>query len=101
MFKALPAAQLLLLAKKISPRLTIPLVVAINEDVNRFSELAEIYPMSSRTLAKALANLETENIVKKKADQSYCLTQKGEELAVHAKGVAEWAMKYYGISIKI
>lgn len=99
MFKALPAAQLLILAKKISPRLTIPLVVAISEGVNRFGDLAEIYPMSSRTLAKALANLKAEKIVEKNADQSYRLTKKGQELTVHAKGVAEWAMKYYGLSI--
>jgi DNA-binding HxlR family transcriptional regulator len=88
-----------LIAKKISPRLTIPLVLAIGHGVNRFGTLAEIYPMSSRTLSKALANLEKEEIVAKNEDQSYYLTKKGEELSIHAEGVAAWAKKYYGVDI--
>jgi DNA-binding HxlR family transcriptional regulator len=99
MFKVLPPAQLLLIAKKISPRLTIPLVLAIGNGVDRFGQLAEIYPMSSRTLSKALANLEKEEIAYKNDDQSYSLTQKGIELSIHAKGVAQWAKKYYGLKI--
>jgi DNA-binding HxlR family transcriptional regulator len=99
MLKALPPARLLLIAKKISPRLTIPIVLAISMGVDRFSSLAEVYPMSSRTLAKAIANLEKEGIVTKRQDLSYLLTDKGKELAVHAKRVAEWAKKYYGLDI--
>jgi DNA-binding HxlR family transcriptional regulator len=95
MFNALPPAKLLLIAKKISPRLTIPIVLAISHGVSRFGQLADIYPMSSRTLAKAIANLEKELVIAKADDQSYVLTKKGEELALHAEGIAEWVKKYY------
>jgi DNA-binding HxlR family transcriptional regulator len=95
MFNAFPPAKLVLIAKKISPRHTIPLLLAIKHGVNRFSKLAKIYQMSSRTLSKTLANLEKEEIIVKADDQSYNLTAKGEELAVHAEGIAEWLHKFY------
>lgn len=84
------------MAKRLSPRLAAPLVMAIYSGKNRFSELAEVYPMSTRTLAKSLKNLEIEGIVLKSDDKKYSLTIKGNELAKVLTGVTAWANKYYG-----
>jgi DNA-binding HxlR family transcriptional regulator len=94
-FKNEEAKQLFSMAKAISPRLSMPVIGAIANGINRFGQLAEVYPMSSRTLAKVLTNLEKEQILTKNEDQSYSLTKKGAELAIHIKGVGEWAKRYY------
>jgi DNA-binding HxlR family transcriptional regulator len=95
----LPLTKLLLIANRISPKTTIPLAIAIRRDINRFSTLAEVYPMSSRTLAKALSNMQKEEMIVKNDNGSYALTKKGNEFADYAELISKWAEKYYDIKI--
>lgn len=95
----LPLTKLLLIANKISPKTTIPLAIAIRRDINRFGSLSEVYPMSSRTLAKAISNMQKEGMITKKEDGSYALTAKGNEFADYAELITKWAEKYYDIRI--
>lgn len=55
--------------------------------------------MSSRTLAKALSNMQKEEMIVKNDNGSYALTKKGNEFADYAELISKWAEKYYDIKI--
>lgn len=100
MNKLFPNSPLIFVARRISPRTTIPLILAIANGYNRYSQLAETFPMSSRTLAKSIKVMETENMIKKCDDGTYELTQKGLEFSKHAKQMMRWFRKYYQDELK-
>ena len=95
MYKNRIRSPFLLVAHRISPRTTIPLILAIKNGHNRYSELALIFPMSSRTLAKSINLMLSEKLIEKSGDGAYQLTQKGIEFSIHASHMLQWFKKYY------
>lgn len=99
MKKGVPLTSLLDIAKRISPRTTIPLIIAIDDGIDRFGSLNELYPMSTRTMAKALKKMEQEAMIKKRPNGSYELTDKGAAFTIHARQMVAWIEKNYDLKI--
>jgi DNA-binding HxlR family transcriptional regulator len=76
--------------------------LAFGKSPSRFNELLrELSPISSRTLSIKLAKLCENNIIQKTIENAsppypyYSLTEKGVDLVVSFKAMADWNLKWY------
>ncbi|MEI6169914.1 MAG: helix-turn-helix domain-containing protein [Candidatus Saccharibacteria bacterium] len=76
---------------------TLPIVLALLEDKNRFNEIQRECEVCPRTLSARLDELESNGIVKKKVYSQnpprveYSLTKKGESLSAVIKVISDWS----------
>jgi DNA-binding HxlR family transcriptional regulator len=79
-------------------------LLEINNGYTRFSQLQRILPsMSPRTLSLRISELETAGVIWKKNGEknivNYGLTQKGEEMLMIFKSIAEFSFRWYGVNL--